>query len=207
MVHSGNYYLSSSEMLDNAKYIYNYFIAKGWSANAICGMLGNMQVESTINPGIWQDLKINFDAGFGLVQWTPASNYRTWALINNLEPESMNANLLRIEYELDNGIQWIMVERYLMTFREFTTSNYTPEYLAEIFLYSYERAGDEKLEQRKANARYWYDVLYSGETPNPPVDPDEPGGDTPTPTPTPTKKKKGYNFVLFGASKRLRSML
>lgn len=201
MTHSGNYYLSSSEMLDNARYIYNYFIAKGWTPNAICGMLGNIQTESTINPGIWQNLTINLDGGFGLVQWTPASNYRQWANIRGLDPGAMNTNLARIEYELDNGLQWIMVERYLMTFREFTVSNYTPEYLAEIFLYSYERAGVEKLEQRKSNARYWYDTLYNGETPDPPVNPDEP--DVPVNPGGSTKKKKGYNFVLFNKRRRI----
>lgn len=42
--------LNEEQMKINATYIYNYLIAKGWSINAICGMLGNMQSESSINP-------------------------------------------------------------------------------------------------------------------------------------------------------------
>ena len=56
MTISENRYLSVEEMTLNAQWILNYFTDKGWTKNAICGMLGNMQTESTNNPGIWQDL-------------------------------------------------------------------------------------------------------------------------------------------------------
>jgi hypothetical protein len=55
----GNYYgntfdssepLGSDEMDLNAEYICRYLLAEGWTLNAICGMLGNMQAESSINP-------------------------------------------------------------------------------------------------------------------------------------------------------------
>ena len=49
-----------------------YFMSKGWTAEAVAGLLGNQQVESTLNPGIWQDLTPG--GGWGLVQWTPSSN-------------------------------------------------------------------------------------------------------------------------------------
>lgn len=42
--------LDSDEMETNAIYICLYLMANGWTLNAICGMLGNMQVESSINP-------------------------------------------------------------------------------------------------------------------------------------------------------------
>lgn len=43
-----------SRMIDNARKFRNYFKAKGWSENAIAGMLGNAQVESTLNPAMIQ---------------------------------------------------------------------------------------------------------------------------------------------------------
>lgn len=50
----GNTYDSSNaldfeQMKINARYIYNSLIVKGWTINAISGMLGNMQSESSIN--------------------------------------------------------------------------------------------------------------------------------------------------------------
>ena len=42
--------LSYEKMKLNAEYIAKSLMASGWSLNAICGMLGNMQSESSINP-------------------------------------------------------------------------------------------------------------------------------------------------------------
>lgn len=41
-------------MKDNARKIYNYFKGYGWSDSAIAGMLGNMQLESTLSPALIQ---------------------------------------------------------------------------------------------------------------------------------------------------------
>lgn len=65
-VTSGNFYLNMPQMTENAKHIMSYLLDKGWTKNAICGMLGNMQTESTINPGIWQSLIAgNYSGGLG----------------------------------------------------------------------------------------------------------------------------------------------
>ena len=75
-----NAYLSQSQMTDNAQYIADYLINKGWTRNAIAGILGNMQRESTLNPGLWESLIYgNMSGGYGLVQWTPATGYTSWA--------------------------------------------------------------------------------------------------------------------------------
>ena len=47
-----NAYLSQPQMTDNAQYIADYLYARGWTQNAIAGILGNMQRESTMNPGL-----------------------------------------------------------------------------------------------------------------------------------------------------------
>lgn len=52
----GNYYGAwsgvSEKQKHNAIKIYNYFKALGWHDGAICGMIGNMQIESSLNPGL-----------------------------------------------------------------------------------------------------------------------------------------------------------
>ena len=55
-----------------------HLLNKGWSKEAISGMMGNIQKESTVNPGIWQNLTVG-TGGYGLVQWTPATNWTNWA--------------------------------------------------------------------------------------------------------------------------------
>ena len=52
----GNYALSQVQMNANAVEVYKYFSGRGWSLNAIAGILGNMQSESYVNPGVWQNL-------------------------------------------------------------------------------------------------------------------------------------------------------
>jgi hypothetical protein len=114
-----NSYLTQSQMTVNAQYILDYLRSKGWTKNAVCGMLGNMQTESTINPGIWQGLhENNLSEGFGLVQWTPATNYITWAQSGNLPVADMDSELKRILYEVSAGLQFYSTSAYNMTFTQ-----------------------------------------------------------------------------------------
>ena len=103
--------LSESEMQTNAVWIWQYMSRKGWTLNAVAGMLGNAQAESTLNPARPQNNAINNkwypsvpgwagDApsptdtwyGYGLFQMTPYAalsgrrynphNYGNWAMTN-----------------------------------------------------------------------------------------------------------------------------
>lgn len=157
MYYSGNRFLSTAEMTVNAQYIYNYLNARGWSKNAICGMLGNMQTESTINPAIWQNLDYgNTELGYGLVQWTPATKYLNWCDENELIPSQMDSNLKRILYEVENDEQWINSN---MTFYEFTQSTNSAYSLAMLFLSSYERPADPNQPIRGTQAENWFNTL------------------------------------------------
>src|SRR5690606_21189780 len=182
MVIAKNAYLTLEEMTINANYIHDYLISRGWSKNAITGMLGNMQTESTINPGIWQSL-ISYDHdpyilverhGYGLVQWTPFNKYTIWARDNNLDYSHIDSQLMRIEYELQNGVQWISTSDYPMTFKEFKVSTQSPEYLAQAFLRNYDRVTAQNPPIRSTQVSYWWDVLGEGETIDPPDPPDNP---------------------------------
>lgn len=172
MVYSGNRYLTMAEMRVNAEYIFAYLTRKGWSKNAICGVLGNMQTESTINPSIWQSLKQgNMSGGYGLVQWTPATKYIDWCSENGLIYFEIDSNLERILYEVENNLQWI---HPTMKFREFTISNKSPYDLAMLFLKHYERPKEPNQPVRGNQANYWFSTLVGG----------NPGGVSPPVFPT-----------------------
>ena len=188
---SANRYLTESEMQNNALMVQEYLLGRGWSNQAIAGMLGNMESESTINPGIWQSLdSSNPSGGYGLVQWTPSTNYTTWANSNGWDIAAGEPQLLWIDTVTVNFGQWISTDSYPLTFDEFKTSTESPEYLASAFLKNFERAGVEVEEERRSQATKWYEYIVNygmGE-----------GGDTPTPSPSPGKRKrKRYNFILF----------
>lgn len=185
-VTSGNFYLNRSQMQKNALYIYAYLRGMGWTLEAIAAMLGNMEAESTINPGIWQNLdQGNYNGGFGLVQWTPATKYFDWCEENNLSPTDIDANLKRIIYEVENGLQWIPTAAHGMTFQAFTQSTAAVGTLAKAFLLNYERPADQSAEvqaYRAELAEYWYSFLKDANI-------------------TPSinrKRKRKYKFVLFG---------
>jgi hypothetical protein len=184
MVYSANRFLSLTEMKVNAEHILGYLGSRGWTRNSICGMLGNMQSESTINPGIWQGLN-SYDStpyvtvsgqGYGLVQWTPFNKYTIWARDNGLTYSDMNAQLQRIEYEIANGLQWISTSSYPMSFQQFKVSTETPEYLAQAFIRNYERPADQNQPNRSTQARYWWDNLSGSGI----IDPNEPTDPPPT---------------------------
>ena len=156
----GNFYLTESQMRGNAIEVYNYFTEKGWTLNAIAGILGNMEKESNINPGLWQSLKEgNYSRGFGLVQWTPATNYTDWAKSNGYDITDPNGQLYWIDALSASTGQWIATSSYNMTWNQFKSSSESPEYLASAFLKNFERAGVEVESERRSCARKWYDYL------------------------------------------------
>lgn len=142
----------------NARYIAQYLSARGWTLNAIAGLLGNIQSESSIFPGTEEV----GGEGYGLVQWTPPSKFINWCNEQN-PPKSyydIDAQLDRINYEKtteepkdkqygDPGKYDSLEEAYtyepivngtlITDFEKFATSNEPPYDLACAFLYCYER--------------------------------------------------------------------
>lgn len=175
---SGNRYLSQSEMENNAAIIFSYLSGKGWSKNAICAMLGNMQSESTINPAIWQSLIVGSGGGggYGLVQWTPYTNFTNWADENGYNWGDGYAQLKWIDEVTETFGQWIATSAYNLSFEEFKTSTQSVEWLASAFLKNFERAGVEVEEQRQQQAVAWFNFLEGGSV-------------SPTPTPSTTKHR------------------
>ena len=113
----------STEQLNNANIIRSFFLNEGWTLEAICGMLGCMQGESTINPAyieqtnrsrlpnsassltdVPNSVMIHFYKDYygdtrrgyaiGLIQWDGASNR------GGVEGQKL------VNYCIDNNIQW-----------------------------------------------------------------------------------------------------
>ncbi|MGY0374259.1 phage tail tip lysozyme [Clostridium sp. JNZ J1-5] len=149
----------AENMTDNARYIYSFFRARGWTSNAICGMLGNMQGES----GIIADLdEYGGGGGYGLVQWTPKSNLTNWANANGLDYRTVDTQCRRIQWELENGQQFYATSAYPMNFRQFTQSTSSPTYLAKVFINNYERPANPDQPQRGVWAEEWYSFFGGG---------------------------------------------
>lgn len=166
-VTTSNEYLERSEMLYNALYITAWLVEKGWTFEAIGALLGNLESESTMNPGIWESLNEgNLSGGFGLVQWTPATKFIDWCTLQGYSnPNDIDAQLERLIWEMDNGVQYYATEDYPETFREFSQSEKDPEYLACAFVMNYERPASPDLTERSENARYWYDIICNIDLP------------------------------------------
>lgn len=167
---SKNGFLGEDDMKVNALLVFDRLSKKGFSRNAICAILANMECESTINPGIWEGLQ-PYIGGYGLVQWTPYEKYSEWAgegWQNNGDKECD-----RIAYEFDYNIQYYPTDNYPLTASEFKTSKESPEFLAGAWMENYERPWSYQTEwYRKERARYWYDYLESKDQPSEEV-PDE----------------------------------
>ena len=160
-------WLSESQSLENAQLVANHFKGTDWTKESIAALCGNMRHESSINPNMYEygyDWSAN--RGYGLVQWTPRSKYWDWAVARGLSPRSGDSQLARIDYEVDNNIQWIPRERISnLTFKQFRTNSrgWSVEQLTEAFTWGYERpneqAGQESMPGRKAFARKCLELL------------------------------------------------
>lgn len=172
----GNFYLTKEQQQTNALVIYNY-LKSTWTMQAIAGLLGNLETESTVNPAIWQNLTENPSNGYGLCQWTPSTKLTEWLDSNGKSWTDIYAQLDRLGYEEKTGEQYYATSSYPLSFAEFRQSTETPYYLGMAWLYNYERPADLDQPNRGTQAEEWYNYLL------------EHGVDTPTPTPQHTRFK------------------
>lgn len=177
-------WLTEAQSLENGQQIVNFLYTseKDWSKEAISALIGNTRHESSVNPNMyeygkeWAD-----DWGFGLVQWTPRSKFWNWGLNEGYTEEELrsgDSQLARIDYEVDNDIQYIpnghqarygMGEKYNFSFADFRSNalGLTTAELTEAFMWNYEgpaySAGTGSLAERQAFAQTAFDNLdWSG---------------------------------------------
>ena len=157
--------ITTAEQQNNVNIIAAFFRAEGWTDNAIAAMLGNMQVESYLNPAQFE-LNKNYSMayGFGLVQWTPATKLSDY--VGSDWRTDFDAQLDRIRYEEYNEQQWIPRSSYgNMSFQQFAVSTASVNYLTEVFERCYENPLDweASISIRQSYANNWY--TYLGNTP------------------------------------------
>ncbi len=172
-------YLTQSEMENNATEFYGYFNSKGFTIESVAGMLGNLQHESNINPGMKQTASAS--SGWGLIQWTPSSNLTDYATAYGVDWATGEIQTQLMWDEIINGYggQWKPKPSlgYGYTGAEFSQLTDVAE-ACKAYLYERERAGVEALTKRLTYANNWYEYLTGVTPPTPPT------------PPTPTKRKR-----------------
>lgn len=176
--------LTTSRQTANAGYIYDFLMARGFTAQAACGILGNIMQECTMNPGAWQ-VSNNLEYGYGLVQWSPGRKFINWAkevgvisaatvtrindLASNNAKALMNAQLFYLLECIGNSSDFMNPAYadytnhtgYVMNIAQYKSSTLRPEILALVFNDHYERSGDkdDELGNRGDYASDWYSEL------------------------------------------------
>lgn len=166
-------YFSTSQMQNNATEFYIYFINYGATLEAICGMLGNIQKESTLNPGIKQGSSISL--GWGLIQWSPSTVLTNWCKTYgyNWYDGAAQCDRISCEGEGTKGASgyWLPTSEYPYSWSEFLALTDVAE-ATKAYLYERERAGIEALDLRLQYANEWYS--YFTGSPVPPAPPTPP---------------------------------
>lgn len=149
--------------------VVNHFIGAGWTKESLSALCGNMRHESSLNPDMYEyGYSWDSNRGYGLVQWTPRSKYWDWAVDRGLSPRSGDSQLARIDYEVDNNIQWFnnpnAPEFDGVSFAEFRAgSGMSVDTLTKCFMAKYEHpnwsAGTSSLSDRRAFALRCYNEL------------------------------------------------
>lgn len=177
-------YLDQTKMDTNALWITSWIKANrpDWTDNAIAAMLGNMQTESYINPGLWEN-RTNYEEagedpddnshGYGLVQWTPWGKYTAFAERHGYERVHIASQLKRIGAEVDLNIQWNGAGDWSdWSFSDFMHSTDSAYDLACAFVRCYERPNitEETYKQRGQQAEYYFALITNNSLPPIPDD-------------------------------------
>lgn len=172
-------YLTQQHRNENARLISDYLTNLGWTPNAIAGILGNMDVESSVNPALIEGrgyhslinnntcLNLPSTIGVGLVQWTgdttttPAGQKLASFAIRynkNWYDGELQCFRLQREYEEDLQFDHGTVDGVSWDWETFVTSTESPEQLAKVWQLLYERGGSDT-QTRQQKARYYYSLL------------------------------------------------
>ena len=166
-------YFNQSQQENNALEFYNYFNNYGATIESICGMLGNITRESTLNPAIKQGNSTSL--GWGLIQWTPSTILTNWCKNYGYKWYDGTAQCERIKCE-GEGIKgangyWLPTHDYPYSWSEFIALTDVAE-ATKAYLHERERAGIQALDLRLQYASEWY--TYLSGSPVPPTPPTPP---------------------------------
>lgn len=198
----GGYAPNTNEAQYNATRLREVLEGYGWSLNAICGFLGNVQLESGLNPWRYQGDNVQstatyytWNGGYGLVQYTKPKKYIDGEYDGNPHPNvkawvqalpeygpnfsdrtgSLEDGDAQLIY-LNNYNDYRATSRYPYSFEEFKSLELDLETMVLIWLKNFERAGVEAITSRVNYAHTWWDYFQGGPLPPPgPI----PGGNLP----------------------------
>lgn len=169
-----NAYLGQADKDNNALCAWNAMGSIGWSRNATAAVLGNFDKESTLNPGIWQNLdEWNTSLGLGLGQWTPATKLLNWASGKGIKWDDGDN---QCQFLTENSGQWHTTGNPaapnpspLLSWEEFMKSELDVETLTNYFYYWWEDPSysDTSLPPRRDAAKHYFSLI-GGVTPSPP---------------------------------------
>lgn len=190
----GNFYCTTNQRQNNA------WMVKAWTdANwpemtieSLCGLLGNMEQESTINPGLWQN-KTPGRGGYGLVQWTPASKWSNWARQHNYRDDDGDGQMDCIK---NKPGEWIPTSAYPVSMQEWAGHAGDIPWSTLCFSKNFERAGNAQDRKRIQYALAWYGYL-TGEEPPEVIDPPPESGELPWPNPTPSQVRHKMPLYMY----------
>lgn len=144
---------SSGDMTSNGLVVAKKLAAKGLSKAAVAGVLGNLQLESGINP---KQAQIGGGGGFGLAQWTPRSKIRAWLDANGMtdvSDDDLEGQATMLASEATRKSAWAGHDTEYDDWK--STSD--PKKAAVDFRAGYERAGVPNDALREQYAQDWYD--------------------------------------------------
>lgn len=165
-------FFNQTEKDNNAIEFFNFFAPRGYSLASIAGMLGNIDQESTVNPGLQETSSSN--SGWGLIQWTPMNNYFWWFDLHGWDWFDGYAQCEKIAEEIENNRDpWIPTSQYPYSGQEF--SRLTDIEIATRAYFAERERGDPayaNMQHRIDCANYYYQYL-SGQPipPSPPTPP------------------------------------
>lgn len=163
--------LTVEQQIANGEYIYHYLEEKGWSLYAICSLLGNVTVESHLNPAF---INNNGETNkYGILQWDMTEEeLLNWADENNIVIENkyqitakelMDLQLLYCIYTAEPGSGendgfWNALgsNGEYMSFEEYIQYPYADmEGLTSIFQENYLHSTDRE-DERKMWSERWF---------------------------------------------------
>lgn len=163
------------EVVNNLYCLADYLLPRGWTKNAIAGIAGNSFSECRLQPQTIQEGEPDPEyTGYGLLQWTPfyiiqdyldtyASGWRNNVDINGIGQSrriDAEANIADNVGNTWGYVSWTPQQyRVIQSYKEYSTSDREPEFLAITFYYGRER-GAESLDNHSQRAE-WARVFYS----------------------------------------------
>lgn len=136
--------------------VWNYLRAKGFSAAATAGIMGNIEVESGFDATIEE---IGNAIGYGLCQWSyeRRTNLVTWCKNNGRDYTTVEGQLDYLIYELEEGDTTCisLMNQYcggLNGFKQLTDVSWA----TQVFQICFERAGIPNMSKRISAAQGFY---------------------------------------------------